>query len=549
LTSLIGRIVVGAVYAMETPAPALRVTVPFETEVLREHREMVTGTRYEEKQGIIAEMDVRQVCWQERMGLPAGTKVHWADVRTEDIRELSALPWPITYRLTYGDPWYKRADGGRQYVSLQKHLGGIDLERKCTVVGVRAAVLLAVMAGVGLRCVCWLMKLLFHLEVTKSSLDRWVKECAAQLPDAGGMARALHQDKPITEASFDEIFAKGQCPKRCTLVLRDEHGRIFAVKQVEERNTKTVAAFLEEVKGWGLAFKVFYVDGCEAYRAAIAEVFPQAVVQYDYFHVIQNIWRKLWKAVVARRKELKAQAESPQTTPPATEAKADAESPQTTPPATEAKADAESPQTTPPATEAKADAEPPQTTPPVTTTQVLGLAKRIWEHRYVFFKRDEHLTPKEKQELPLLLQEEPFLARVRGFVKDVWDLFQRDQTEQDAERKLAALKTQVAAEPKSPFAKSVAFLESRFSDMVAFLRHPTFVRRNSLAETGIRCLRRLEQGHDGFRGAAGLDRYLRLYQAVKYCGWTVHRFTPELGLPPALVLPAVHLPDSPSLSP
>jgi len=31
--------------------------------------------------------------------------------------------------------------------------------------------------------------------------------------------------------------------------------------------------------GWGLAFEVFYVDGCEAYRAAIAEVFPQAVVQ------------------------------------------------------------------------------------------------------------------------------------------------------------------------------------------------------------------------------------------------------------------------------
>ena len=128
-------------------------------------------------------------------------------------------------------------------------------------------------------------------------------------------------------------------------------------------------------------------------------------------------------------------------------------------------------------------------------------------------------------------------------------LFLHDQTEQEAERKLAALKTQAAAEPRSPFAKSVTFLESRFSDMISFLRHPTWVRRNSLAETGIRCLRRLEQGHDGFRGAAGLDRYLRLYQAVKYCGWTVHRFTPELGLPLTQLSPATPPPDSPPLSP
>src|SRR3989304_5879831 len=83
---------------------------------------------------------------------------------------------------------------------------------------------------------------------------------------------------------------------------------------MEERTKESVSAFLTEVKGWGLALKAFYVDGCEAYRSAIGDVFPDAVVQYDYFHVIQSIWRKLWKAVVARRKDLKAHdagAESP----------------------------------------------------------------------------------------------------------------------------------------------------------------------------------------------------------------------------------------------
>ncbi|MFH0903093.1 MAG: hypothetical protein V2A73_20885 [Pseudomonadota bacterium] len=79
--------------------------------------------------------------------------------------------------------------------------------------------------------------------------------------------------------------------------------------------------------------------------------------------------------------------------------------------------------------------------------------------------------------------------------------------------------------------KAFTFLVGRFDDMIAYLRHPDLVQRNSLAETGIRFLRRLEQGHDGFRSAETLDAYVRIYQAVKYCGWRVHRFTPGLGLP------------------
>ena len=55
--------------------------------------------------------------------------------------------------------------------------------------------------------------------------------------------------------------------------------------------------------------------------------------------------------------------------------------------------------------------------------------------------------------------------------------------------------------------------------MITFLRVPG-VRRNSLAETGMRTLRRLEQGHDGFRSADTRDAYVRLFQAIRYCGWS-----------------------------
>jgi transposase-like protein len=459
--------------------------VPLRTAVLQAHGELVTGSKFAEATeadaGLTIWIDLRRGRWRERMSLPRGTQIHWADVRTVDIKELSSLSYPIRYRLTYGDGWYLNPEGKRTYFSLQKHLSGIDLDRQCTTVTLRAAVLLAVMGGVGLRCVGWLMAALFNCEVSKSALERWVQQCATELPDAAEMAQRLNSEKPITEANFDEIFSKGQRPKRCTFVLRDEHGRIFATQQVEERSEASVVAFLRMVRSWGIVPKVFYVDGCEAYRQAIPKVFPEAVIQYDYFHVIQNIWRKLWKSVVARRRTLKERGES-----------------------------------------AGSEAY---------SKRLLALASRIWDHRWLLFKRDENLSEEERSNLHQLVEADDHLKTVRGFTKAVWQLFDESKSPLMAHYALMQLKGRSEVKSGSVFKKVTTFLESRFEDMISFIRHPG-VRRNSLAETGIRCLRRIEQGHDGFRGAASLDRYIRIYQAIKYCGWTVYQPGWELALPP-----------------
>lgn len=453
----------------------LRVSIDLATEVIDAHHDLVTRSYADkEKKRLIIEMDVRRAKWRKILGLHHRTQIHWADVRTVEIKELSSFGCPILYKLTYGDGWYRGKDGRRHYFPLQPHLGGIDLTRQCTTVALRAAVLLAVMAGIGLRSVCWLMRMLFHLEISKSSLDRWVKECAAQLPGAAEMATLLNADKPITEGHFDEIFAKGQRPKRCTLVLRDEHGRIFAAKEIETRDEATVTAFLKEVKGWGIDVKRFFVDGCEAYRKAIGMVFPDAVIQYDYFHIIQGIFKKLRRAFVSHRREVKKRSTEVNT--------------------------------------------------PWYSAKLEALAKKLWEKRGLIFKNPDNMTPEEHEELVALMDEDHFVDTLRHFMLRVWGIFRDSQGELGARQRLGRLKLheEVQKDPKSAFAKSVAFLEDRFEDMIAFLCHPG-VKRNSLAETGIRCLRRLERGHDGFRGADGLDCYLRIYQAIKYCGWSVHR--------------------------
>jgi hypothetical protein len=482
--------------------PPLTVEVPLVTAVAQQHGRLVTGTEFvSQEEGIRIDMDVRRAGWKRILGLSPKTSIHWADVRTVDIQELSSMGVPIYYRLTYGDGWYRGKDGKRVYFALQPHLSGIDLTRRCTTVMLRAAILMVVMAGVGLRAACWLLHMLFHVEVSKSSLDRWVKECAAQLPGAAEMAKVLNAAKPITEGHFDEIFAKGQRPKKCTLVLRDEHGRIFAAKEIDKRDETTVKSFLQEVKDWGISIKRFYVDGCDAYWKAIPQVFSDAEIQYDLFHVIQGVFKKLRRAFVAHRRDLKKRSENVET--------------------------------------------------PWYSAKLEALAKKLWDKRGLIFKNPDNLTAEEQQQLAELIDEDRFVDTMRHFMLRVWGIFRDSKGELGARQRLGRLKQQVEVQedPASAFAKAVKFLDDRFEGMIAFLRTGT-TQRNSLAETGIRCLRRLERGHDGFRGADGFQRYLRIYQAIKYCGWTVHRCdgdTAGLGLPlPANTGPPTTATASPS---
>jgi hypothetical protein len=87
--------------------------------------------------------------------------------------------------------------------------------------------------------------------------------------------------------------------------------------------------------------------------------------------------------------------------------------------------------------------------------------------------------------------------------------------------KLLELKQYAQFHENDGYTKSISFLEENFKNMTTFLREKG-VKRNSLFETGMRVLRRLEQNHDGFRSEKGRQNAMRIYQAVTYFGWTIH---------------------------
>ncbi len=445
---------------------ALHVTVPVSTEVIESNPDCTLSGGYEEGVLMIT-IDTREQDIHQRLGLDAQTPLHWGAEHVLEVQELSALAWPIRYRVLSRDGYYVK-DGQRVHFTTAAK--GVDARRAASEVLMRAAVLLVVVAGVGYRRAAWLLMQLFHVEISKSALCRWVEEVAESLPSGDEIIGALNEKQPITEAHFDELFPRGS--SRCVLVLKDEHGRIVALEAIEKRDEAHVKPFLARLKRLGLTIKTFYIDHCQAYMNAIKAEYPEAEIQYDYFHILQNLWRHVWKELCRYRKKVKARGEASGT--------------------------------------------------PWYSKKLKALAEQLWKHRYLFFKSDKNLTPEEKEKMLAIISRDTKVSFIRGFLEKVWPIFEEAQDEAEARKKLEELRQYSAQQPKkSGFIKAIHFLDTHFHHMITFLRVPG-VQRNSLAESGMRVLRRLERTHDGFRSDKARQNALKIYQAVMYLGWSIH---------------------------
>lgn len=441
------------------------IQLPVTTEVLEASGDLKPRGKAEDNQ-LIIEFDTRERDYHKLLGLPRRTKIGWSKARTFAVQELSGFAWPILYRITTADGYYKNVAGQR--INFTPEIAGLSSYRKVSDVVLRLAIYLYVIVGLGARQVSALMKVLFQVTVSKSSIDRWVEEVADTLPSEDEIIKLMQQRLPITAGHLDEIFPLGTAA--CVLVLKDEHGRIVTAQEVAQRDEAHVKPFLARLRGLGLQFATFYIDHWQAYFNAIRAIYPQAQIQYDYFHILQNIWRKVWGEFRRHRRDLKARGEAAAT---------------------------------------KWYSE-----------KLLRMAAELWQHRYVFFTAEEKLTSAQKQTMRAVLQTQPEMSFLRGFLHKVWAIFEGPTTEVEAQAKLAALKQYAAYKAEGGYTKAISFLDEHFKNMTTFLRVPG-VQRNSEAETGMRVLRRWERNHDGFRSETGRSHALRIYQAVMYLDWSI----------------------------
>ena len=147
---------------------SLYVTVPVSTEVIESNPDCLFNPAYEDGVLVIT-VDTRCQNVHQRLGLGTRTTLHWGAENTFEVQELSALAWPIRYRVLTRDGYYVK-DGERMHFTTWAN--GLDARRGVPEVLMRAAVLLFVVASIGYRRVSWLLAQLFLVQVSKSSLHR-----------------------------------------------------------------------------------------------------------------------------------------------------------------------------------------------------------------------------------------------------------------------------------------------------------------------------------------------------------------------------------------
>lgn len=430
------------------------MVLPFETEVTKTNK--VTGFRYEGS-GLVLSVEPEleekyAVSDSEEPVRPTALRRH-----TFRVQELG-LPWlKVEYEVTHFTCYY--VNRSKHNSSFTIGAVGIDSKLKISQVLLSTAMQMLVVQNLPLEVVQDLLLHNHRVHTSLSALDRWKEREAGKLPKQGEIIRQMQKKQPSRELHVDEYKSNGTW----SAVFRDEHDRILLVRKMKRRTEEKFAAIFRYFRMLGLRIRVVYVDFWKAYPGAIRRIFPHAILQYDYFHVIQNIFRHLYKALVAYRKQFKAQE---------------------------------------------------------VEDQVLHdhLAKKLWKNRYKLMKNQEHLTEEEKKVVDELLAEHQntLLEKIVLFKDKVRDIF---NTKSAYYANMARLElTFKGWERIAPcFRKCIDFLNRHFKHIISYLRH-SGVQRNSLQETTIRIIKRVEHAKCGFRSTKGFENHWKLYQGMGYLG-------------------------------
>jgi len=145
----------------------------------------------------------------------------------------------------------------------------------------------------------------FHVRVAKSTVHKWLHEEAEA--DLG----AEEYDQWVVArfsgvVGLDEVHVRDEQGHKQYLVVAVDpiNDRTLLFDLLDSRDSDSLQGFLEQLKAMGIDPLVVITDMWDAYRVALAEVFPEAAHQLCVFHVIKNVMKHTHKAMLAYRRGL-----------------------------------------------------------------------------------------------------------------------------------------------------------------------------------------------------------------------------------------------------
>jgi transposase-like protein len=325
-----------------------------------------------------------------------------------------------------------------------------------------------------------------NVEATRHSLERdflldlstgFVYDC---LRDAASqLDMAEHRAKVLQSFSgtlcIDELHLGHYTLFLATDPIRDLP---VAFALVDKNDQEHMGRFLKNLKNHGLEAKVVITDGSPLYPNVLRELWPTAEHQLCVFHVMQDVNKKILKAVLRLRQALQRRGNRGRKRRRGRPTKAQ-----------------------------KRQGQKPH-------KKQKEKAKFIFKRRHLIVKRRDGLTEQEQTDLATMLEYLPELRPLRDFTDAMQRLFAAEQTEEQAKgrwRRLQKNATYLAV-PELKSVLQTMLSPEKFTKMIAFLRNPASqkVRTNNHVERCNRKLRYWEKVRYKWRRRRTLVRFLVL---------------------------------------
>lgn len=296
---------------------------------------------------------------------------------------------------------------------------------------------------------------------SKSSIDRWkqreaerysFRDIISQLGFSGILS--IDEYKPKRAIHYDLIA--GDTIRWHILYLETLK---FSPHRAGTIPRGSVQQFCEHIKGLGIEPRAVIVDLMAAYPKQVWKVWPNIILQYDYYHVIQAIHKHLNRALLAFRRSLVGK-------------------------------------------------------------EMYHYRAELWEHRWRFLTNMDNWTEKDHKLIPELLDiyEDTLVEQVLLFKEGIDTIFNKSSSRTDAYKARDSMFQEQWWKDSTHLAKAMKFLTgSRFEYMITYLSHPEIPRCGNI-ENMIREWRIAEKVRFGFKTEKGRQNHLKLYQIKKYLG-------------------------------
>jgi len=249
----------------------------------------------------------------------------------------------------------------------------------------------------------------------------------------------------------------------CLTVCNQDPAQILYLDTIKDRSEESVEEFLNKFKSYCNKDPwCWIVDMEHAFVPAIEKVYGDGIViQFDYYHVMREIYNYLRKAIRDYCQQL-------------------------------------------------------------TDEGYPELGSKVWRHWKLILKRPKNLSEEQKQKLDdfMAIYGDSILSDIIVFKERIHDIFDKSKTAQEAYDRRNQLYFEEWWKKSKWFRKIMEFLmHKHFEYMITFIKNPQ-VPRASKSEPLTRLYRQWEKVRYGFRTHKGRIDHLKLYQVIKYlsCG-------------------------------